>query len=215
MKSATRYLSALLCAGLLAALAAPVPAAESTTTYKLDPHHSQVHIWWNHLGFSNPGASFNISKGTLIWNAKDPAKSSVTVTIPVESAYTQVPVLTKEFKSPMFFDAAKYPTITFKSTHVQRIGQSDRYRVAGKLTVHGVTRPVTLRATLNKVGEDPMLHAPAIGFDANTTLKRSAFGIGAYVPIVSDLVHIRITAAGLAPKALAKETKAIEAEGKK
>lgn len=209
MKTMTKYLSMMLCAGLLGALAMPAFAAGSK--FALDPNHTQVRFNWNHFGFSNPGATFDISKGMLIWNAKDPSQSSVTVTIPVASVDTQVPALDARFKS-QFFEVDKYPTITFKSTSVHRIGLSQHYRVDGKLTVHGITRPVTLRATLNKIGEHPMLHAPAIGFDATATVKRSEFGLGAYVPVVSDQVQIHITAEAVDAAALAKEEKAIKAE---
>lgn len=211
MKSFARSFSIFILAGLLGAFA--LPAFAASLTFALDPNHTQVRINWNHFGFSNPGASFDVSKGTLIWNADDPTQSSVTVTIPVASADTQVPALDARFKS-QFFEADKYPTITFKSTSVNRIGVSDHYRVQGKLTVHGITKPVTLDATLNKVGEHPMLHAPAIGFDATATVKRSEFGLDAYVPVVSDLVTIHITAEGVAPAALAKEEKAVKAESK-
>ncbi|HET7570341.1 MAG TPA: YceI family protein [Gammaproteobacteria bacterium] len=210
MKLFNRSLSILLLAGLLAAVA--VPAFAATETFALDPNHTQVHVNWNHFGFSNPGATFDISKGTLIWDEKDPTRSSVKVTIPVASVDTQVPALDARFKSE-FFEVNKYPTITFRSTSVNRIGLSNRYRVRGKLTVHGVTRPVTLHATLNKIGEQPMLHAPAIGFDATATIKRSEFGLSAYIPVVSDLVRIHITAEGVEAAALAREEKAIKAEG--
>lgn len=209
MKFIARPLSVFVFAALLGTLA--VPAFAANQTFALDPHHTQVHFNWSHFGFSNPGATFDISKGTLIWNAKEPGQSSVTVTIPVASVDTQVPALDARFKS-QFFEAAKYPTITFKSTSVNRIGLSDHYRVDGALTVHGITKPVTLRATLNKVGEHPMLNAPAIGFDATATIKRSEFGLDAYVPVVSDLVHIHITAEGVAAAALAEEEKAIKSE---
>ncbi|HET7370025.1 MAG TPA: YceI family protein [Gammaproteobacteria bacterium] len=211
MKLFTRSFSILILTGLLSAFALPAVAASST--FALDPNHTQVRINWNHFGFSNPGASFDISKGTLIWNADDPTQSSVTVTIPVASVDTQVPALDDHFKS-RFFEADKYPNITFKSTSVHRVGVSDRYRVDGKLTVHGITKPVTLDATLNKVGQHPMLHAPAIGFDATATVKRSEFGLGAYIPVVSDLVQIHITAEGVDAAALAKEEKAIKAQSK-
>lgn len=189
---------------LLGALSMPVLAAGSQ--YTLDPDHTQVSVHWNHLGFSNPGATFRIGQGTLLWNGDDPSQSSVTVTIPVASVDTQVPALDARFKSD-FFQVKKYPNITFKSTGVNRIGQSGHYRIKGDLTVHGVTKPVILRATLNKIGEEPMFHAPAIGFDAKTTIKRSEFGLGAYVPMVSDLVHIRITTEAIEAKAFAKAMK--------
>lgn len=169
-----------------------VPAFAAGKKFALDPFHTQVYVTWNHVGFSNPGATIKISKGTLIWNSKDPDKSSVRVTIPVASIDTRVPALNAIFRTK-FFQTDKYPTATFKSTSVHRIGVSDHYRVKGQLTLHGITKPVTLHATLNKVGEYPMLKAAAIGFDATTTIKRSAFGVGEYAPLVSDLVRIHIT----------------------
>lgn len=186
-----------------------MPAFAASQTYALDPNHTQVHIHWNHMGFSNPGASFKISEGTLIWNSDDPTKSSVTVTIPVASVDTQVPALDEHFVNA-FFEAQKYPNITFKSTRVERADAPKHFLVHGKLTIHGVTRSATLNTTLNKVGISPMSHAPAIGFDATTTVQRSKFGIGEYVPLVSDAVQIRITVEGLAPEALAKEEAAIK-----
>jgi len=80
-----------------------------------------------------------------------------------------------------------------------------KFKVTGNLTVHGVTRPVVLDATLNRVGPHPMGKAPSIGFDATTTLKRSDFGVSAYVPNVSDEVHVRITTEGSVPKKTAAE----------
>lgn len=210
MKSFNKSILALLSIALLGLLSAP--AFGATQKFALDPFHTQVRITWNHFGFSNPGATFDINKGTLIWNSDNPSQSSVKVTIPVASVHSQVPVLDKKLKHD-FFEADKYPTITFESTNVNRIGKSDHYRIKGKLTLHGVTQPVTLRATLNKIGEHPMLHAPAIGFDATATIQRSEFGMGAYIPMVSDQVTIHITVEAIAPEALAREMKAVTAKG--
>src|SRR5699024_9177290 len=102
---------------------------------------------------------------------------------------TQVPVLDALLQSK-FFEVDQYPTATFESTSVRRIGLSDHYRVKGQLTLHGVINPVTLNVTLNKTGNLPMLKAPAIGFEATTTVRRSAFGLGQYVPLVSDRIRI-------------------------
>lgn len=208
MKLMPKTISLLLLASLLAIIT--VPSFAAGQKFAIDPYHTQVYFTWNHTGFSNPGAVVNVSKGTLVWNAKDPDKSSVKVTIPVASIDTQVPALDALFQSK-FFEVKKYPAITFKSTSVQRIGLSDHYRVKGKLTLHGVTKPVTLDTTLNKIGQLPMLKAPAIGFDATTTIKRSAFGLGKYVPLVGDQVTIHITLEAVAPEALEKEKKKIEA----
>lgn len=188
---------------------ASLPAVGAARKFALDPSHTQVRVTWNHAGFSNPGASFDVSDGLLAWDAVDPRKSSVTVSIPAASASTQVPALDETFRTE-YFAAAKYPTITFASTAVEPMG-TDRYRISGNLTIRGITKPVTLEAVLNKVGEHPMFHAPAIGFDAVGTVKRSEFGMGAYVPMVSDDVQIRITAEAVDPDALKK---AMEGEAK-
>ncbi|MGA9422017.1 MAG: YceI family protein [Rhodanobacteraceae bacterium] len=177
--------------GLLTFASSSVFAAPET--YTLDPNHTQTLFTWNHFGFSNPTANFNQVNGTLVFDADDPARSSLEVTIPVASIDTHVPALDEHLKQPDFFDAAKYPTITFRSTHVERGTRSGTFKVTGNLTVHGVTKPVTLLATLNKRGEHAMRKAPAIGFDATTTLKRSDFGLGAYVPAVSDAIHVHVT----------------------
>ncbi len=183
-------------AGLIhagAAQAAPV-------TYRLDPDHTMVLFSWNHFGFSNPTADLGLGQGTLVFDQQHPANSSVDVTLPLTLLDTHVPALDKHLKEADFFDADKYPAVTFKSTRVQPLA-GHKFKVTGELTVHGVTRPVVLDATLNKVGINPMTKAQSIGFDATATLKRSEFGIGAYVPMVSDLITIHITTEGSVPKA--------------
>jgi len=209
MKRVSRTLSLLLLTMLLGA--PTVPAFAAGQKYAIDPYHTQVYFTWDHVGFSNPGAVVNASKGTLTWNARHPEKSSVSVTIPIADIDTQVPALNAIFQKK-FFEAKKYPTATFKSTNVQQVGKSNHYQVKGQLTLHGVTKPVTLDATLNKSGKSPMLKSPVIGFDATTAVKRSAFGLGQYVPVVGDKVKIRITTQAVTPKALQEEKKQIQAE---
>ncbi|MDG2540159.1 YceI family protein [Dyella jiangningensis] len=192
-----RALRYLVLAGLLGAAAT---AQAAPVTYKLDPGHTFVLFSWNHFGFSNPTANLGLGEGTLVFDEKDPAKSSVDVTLPLADLDTHVSKLDEHLKKPDFFDAEKYPTVTFKSTKVQAVG-GNKYKVTGDLTVHGVTKPVVLDATLNKSGEHPMLKVPTVGFDAVTTLKRSDFGVGAYVPNVSDEIKVRITTEASVPKA--------------
>jgi len=122
------------------------------------------------------------------------------VTLPLADLDTHVPALDEHLKKPDFLDAGKYPTVTFKSTKVQPLG-GHKFKVTGDLTVHGVTRPVVLAATLNKIGPHPMSKAQSIGFDATASIKRSDFGVGAYVPSVSDEITIRITTEASVPKA--------------
>jgi polyisoprenoid-binding protein YceI len=191
-----RALKYLALAGLLGA-AVSVQAAP--VTYKLDPGHTMVLFSWNHFGFSNPIADLGLGEGKVVFDEQHPAQSSVEVTLPLAKLDTHVPALDQHLKQADFFDADKYPTVTFKSTKVQPL-DGNKFKVTGDLTVHGVTKPVVLDATLNKVGPHPMTKAQAIGFDATATLNRSDFGVGAYVPNVSDEITIRITTEGAVPK---------------
>ncbi len=182
------------------AFAAPVAAAAAvkgtTGTYKLDPAHTDVLVQWSHLGFSNPSAHFGDVDGTLVYNAENVAKSSVEVTLPLSGLNSFTAKFDEHLKSADFFDAAKFPTATFKSTKVTAAG-ANKLSVAGDLTIKGTTKPVVLAVTLNGAGPHPMKKVPALGFDATTTIKRSDFGLGAYVPNVSDEVRIRITTEAL------------------
>jgi polyisoprenoid-binding protein YceI len=191
-----RVLKIMALAGLLgtaAAQAAPV-------TYRLDPQHTMVLFSWSHFGFSHPTADLGLGQGTLVFDPQHPEQAKLDVSMPLSALDTHVPALDAHLKEADFFDAGKYPTITYRSTAVQPLGH-DRFKVSGDLTVHGVTRPVVLEATLNRVGIHPMSKAPSIGFDATGTLKRSQFGIGAYVPNVSDEITLRITTEGSVPQA--------------
>ncbi|MFC5527294.1 YceI family protein [Rhodanobacter ginsengisoli] len=191
-----RSLKYLVLAGLLGAV---VSVQAAPVTYKLDPNHTMVLFSWNHFGFSNPTADLGLGEGTVVFDEQHPADSSVEVSLPLAGLDTHVPALDEHLKKPDFFNADKYPVVTFKSTAVQALG-GNRFKVTGNLTVHGVTRPVVLDATLNKVGPHPMTKVPSIGFDATASLKRSDFGVGAYVPNVSDEISIRITTEGSVPK---------------
>lgn len=175
-----------------AAVAAPL-------TYKIDPNHTDVVAGWSHFGFSHPVAHFGKVDGSITYDPAKPAASSVQVTIPLDGLNSHVPDFDEHLKSADFFDAAKYPTITFKSTKVEAAGEK-KLKVTGDLTVHGVTKPAVLDVTINKIGEQPMAKRAAAGFDASTTLKRSDFGLGKYAPNVSDEVSIRITTEALVPK---------------
>ncbi|QYR52798.1 YceI family protein [Lysobacter soyae] len=173
-------------------------------TYTLDPGHTQVDFRWRHMGFSTPAAAIHVTDGVLKFDPDAPTRASVSLTMPINTIDTRVPDLDKHLMSADFFDAAKYPTASFKSTKVEREGNGNRYKIYGNLTIKGVTKPVVLDATLNHAGEHPMMKVPAVGFDATTQIKRSDFGIAAFVPAVSDNIDIRITTEALATAAAAK-----------
>lgn len=181
------------------------PAFAATTAYTLDPAHTQVLLQWNHFGFSNPTAQFGSVEGTLDFDQADPTKSSVNVEIKAASINSNVAKFDEHLKSADFFDVEKYPLATFKSTKVEKGASPDQLKVAGDLTIHGVTKPATLDVKINKVGEHPMRKAPAVGFDATTTIKRSDFGIGKYAPNVSDDVKVAITVEAFVAKDAAKK----------
>lgn len=207
MQRLTRACAPVWVAGLL--ITAATPAIGADTAYTLDPGHTQVQFSWNHLGFSNPGASFDDISGTLRWDAADVTKSSVKVSIAVASVHSHVPLLDQKLKSDEFFAAGTFPNITFASTRVERAGGTDRFKVTGDLTVHGVTRPVVLDVVINHSGMYPMVEVPAVGFDATTRFRRSAFGVAAGVPLVSDEIRVQITAEALEAVGFAKAMQAM------
>lgn len=180
----------------LALVTAPVFAAP--TTYELDAGHTQVVFTWNHFGFSNPTAQFGKIEGTLNFDPAAPTKATLSVTIPLASVNSNVAKLDEHLRDADYFDTAKYPNATFKSTKVEQGAAADKLTVTGDLTLHGVTRPLVLDVTINKVGKYPMRDAHAAGFDATGTIKRSEFGIDKYVPNIGDDIKLRITTEAIA-----------------
>ena len=184
-------LSLLLASTATLSIAKPV-------TYTIDPTHTATVFTWDHFGFSTPSGNFSDIQGKIVVDTEKPANSSVNVTIPLSSLNTNVGALDEHLKGADFFDAAKYPNITFKSTKVQALG-GNKYKITGNLTVKNITKPVVLDAVLNKQGEHPMAKIPAIGFNATTSFDRSAFGVGAYVPNVGDKITVNITTEATIP----------------
>ena len=175
-------------------------AVAKPVEYKIDPTHTATVFTWNHFGFSTPSANFSDIQGTINVDNAKPASSSVNVTIPLSSLNTNVTALDEHLKTADFFDAAKYPNITFKSTKVQPLGKN-KYKITGDLTVKNVTKPVVLDATLNKQGVHPMTKAETVGFNATTSFNRSAFDVGGYVPNVGDKITVNITTEASVPAA--------------
>ena len=169
-----------------------VPAATPVQKFNIDNNHTQVTFTYDHFGFSNPSARLEQIKGSIELNQQDWSKSSVVVTMPLAGLHTGVEKLDAHLKSAVFFDAQKNPDITFKSTKVEKAG-SNTLKVTGDLTAHGVTKPAVLDVKINKIGENKMMQTTTAGFDADATIKRSDWGVGAYVPNVSDEVKIHIT----------------------
>ena len=170
------------------------PAQIQAGTYAVDPGHTQVGFTVSHMGFSNYSGGFSEVSGTLDLQPKTPAQSSLKITVPVASVTTTSAKLTGELKGDQWLDAAKYPDMTFVSTKVTPEGK-DKAKVAGNLTLHGVTKPVTLDVTLVGAGVNPLSKKVTVGFDAKGTIKRSEFGVKTYVPLIGDELHLTIAGA--------------------
>jgi len=174
--------------------AARDPAQIQAGTYAVDPGHTQVGWRVSHMGFSNYAGGFSDVSGSLTLDPKTPAASKLSVKIPVASVTTTSAKLTDELKGDQWLDAGKYPTMTFVSTKVAPAGK-DHAKVTGDLTLHGVTKPVTLDVTLVGAGANPLNKKYTVGFEATGTLKRSEFGVKTYVPLIGDELHLTIAGA--------------------
>lgn len=158
--------------------------------YTIDPLHSFV-VWRvDHLGFSTQTGKWP-ANGFIWLDNNDPAKSKVDATIKINSLVTGISELNKHLEAPLFFDAEKYPTATFISNKVNLLSK-DTAEVQGNLTLHGVTKPITLHVNLNKMGQNPVNDKMSVGFSADTAINRSDFGIKGFLPMVGDKVHLVI-----------------------
>lgn len=180
--------AALISAPAFAAAEAPAP---KSGTYQIDPTHRYIAFSYSHLGYSNPIVTFDDFTATLKVDAANPSKSSVEVTIQAASVHSGVTKFDDHLKSADFFEAAKYPTISFRSTKVEKTG-ANKAKVTGDLTIKDKTLPVTLDVVLNSAADHPRNKKAALGFSATTKVSRTAFGLSMATPYVGDEVSIRI-----------------------
>lgn len=167
------------------------PAMAEAEKYALDASHSQILFSYNHLGFSTNWGMFSGFGGEILFDAENPAESSVAVSFPADTMLTGWEARLQHFMSPDFFDPAKDQTVSFTSTAIEVTGENTA-NITGDLTLNGVTKPVVLETTLNQAGEHPMEKKPWIGLTATTTLVRSEFGLGNFAPFISDEVPVTI-----------------------
>lgn len=173
--------------------------AAGAATYVIDANHAQVQFTYSHFGYANLSGRLTGVSGDFDFDPANPAGSSIAVTIPMNTLSTGVPKLDEHLSSDDFFDVAKFPTASFKSSKVTALG-NNKLSVAGDMTIHGVTRPVVLDVTINSTSVHPMRNVPTAGFDASATIKRSDFGVGRMVPKVSDEVKLSISLEAAEPK---------------
>lgn len=165
--------------------------ALATETYQLEKTHADLLFSIDHAGFTQKHGSFRDFSGTLQYDAAKPENSKVEITVKTASLDTALPARDKDLTSDNFLDVAKYPEMRFVSTKVVS-GPNQELRIEGDLTLHGVTKPITLQAKLNKVGPNPFDKRPTLGFSAGGSLKRSDFGMSRAIPLIGDVVTITL-----------------------
>lgn len=162
------------------------------TTWKSDKAHSKLTFMVTHMGISDIFGLFKDFSVTVTNSKEDFSDAVFELTASVASINTEVDARDNHLKSPDFFDVATFPTMTFKSTAIKANGK-DKYKLTGDLTLHGVTKSVTLDLWYRGTVTNPMSKKLATGFQLTGTIDRSAFGIGSKFPAaaVSNEVAIR------------------------
>lgn len=177
------------------AIAAPAP-------YTLDSSHSQIVFSYNHLGFSTTYGMYSGFSGDVMFDAENPANSSVSVTFPAESMITGWDDRSAHFlQSGDFFKLGDFPDVTFVSTGIEVTGEGTAL-ITGDLTLNGVTKEVVLDAVLNAQTDSypvpPFEGRAAIGVNATTTLIRSDYNLGAFTPFIPDEIPVMISIEAIA-----------------
>lgn len=166
-----------------------LPAFAAPETFVIDGMHTFPSFTYNHFGYTQQTSRFNKTTGKVVLD-KAAKTGSVDVAIDMKSVETGS-ILNEHIQGEDFFDTAKFPTATFKSTAVRFVGDKPS-EVDGNLTIKGVTKPVTLKVANFQLMQHPMMKKDAMGANASTTIKRSEFNAGKYAPYVSDDVTITI-----------------------
>jgi len=187
-----RIFTAALSALLLTGVGAFAQSSASTSAWTIDKNHTQVNFAITHMGVSTVRGSISGVTGTIVWDDKNPSKSSVEATIDATTVSTNNDNRDKDLKSANFFNVEKFPTLTFKSTSVS--GANGKLQVVGDLTLGGVTKSVMLTVDGPTAPQKGMGGKTVIGLSANGTLKRSDFNFGSKyaAPILGDDVQFTI-----------------------
>ena len=162
------------------------------TTWKVDPMHSKLTFSVTHLGISDVAGLFKTFDVTAVTNQPDFSDAVFELSVDVASINTEVQMRDDHLKSADFFEVAKYPKMTFKSSSVKKISEN-KYQLTGDLTLHGITKPVTMDLWYRGTIDNPQSKAPTSGFQLTGILKRSDFNIGSKfpAPMISDEVQIK------------------------
>jgi len=182
-------------AGCLLAAALPLAPALATETYYTDQGHTEVRFSWSHAGVSIQTGEFTSARGVLQLDPENVEQSAVEVTIDAASVSTGFTPLDDHLKSADFLEVESYPEITFTSTAITRTGENTA-EIVGDLTIHGITKPVTLQAALTHRGEHPfgalldIYKGQWVAFAATTEIDHMEFNVGPFStgPISIEIV---------------------------
>jgi polyisoprenoid-binding protein YceI len=178
------------------------PALAAPVAYTLDPAHTQTTFQVDRFGFTTIFAAFTTAEGTIWIDEADPAASRVDASVKTASLYAGDPTREDHLKGERWLNAAANPVIRFVSTRVVPTGP-DSADVTGDFTLNGVTKPVTLKVKLNRLGKAPGSGKPSAGFTITGVIHRRDFNVGAAIPpgLIGEDVPIRIEALAVAAPA--------------
>jgi len=182
MKKATIIAAALLISS----------AATFAQTWSVDKAHSRLGFNVTHLTVAEMGGTFNSIDAKITSSKPDFSDAVIELTADINSINTDNEQRDNHLKGPDFFDAAKFPSFTFKSSSFKKVSDK-KYKLSGDLTLHGVTKPVVLDVTFNGTTTNPMSKKTIAGFNITGKIKRSDFGIAASMPaaMLSDEVALQ------------------------
>lgn len=166
--------------------------AQEAPRYHIDPAHTRVLFEVDHLGFTEMPGFFNDIEGVIQFDPNDVLQARVDAIIFARSVNMGHRILNQKLRGPEYFNVARFPTIRFRSQSIQKLS-GDRGKIAGVMTMLGVSRPLTLDVVFNKKGVNTYSGAETIGFTATGKLNRSEFGMKTMLPAVGDTISFKIT----------------------
>ncbi|HEY7308273.1 MAG TPA: YceI family protein [Gemmataceae bacterium] len=181
-----------LAPGLLA-VAVPARAAD---TFSVDPVHSSMLFRVKHLGVGHIYGRFNQYSGSFAFDPKNPADCKLEMEVKIDSIDSANADRDKHLKGPDFFNAKEFPTMSFKATRMKAADEKT-YEVTGDLTIHGVTKQVTVKLERLGTGKDPRTGKPRTGWETVFTINRSDFGVKGFLPAIGDEVRIIVAVEGI------------------
>ena len=174
-------------------LAAPARAAD---TFSVDPVHSSMLFRVKHLGVGHIYGRFNQYSGSFTFDPKNPADCKLEMEVKIDSIDSANADRDKHLKGPDFFNAKEFPTMSFKATRM-KASDEKTYEVTGDLTIHGVTKQVTVKLERLGTGKDPRTGKPRTGWETVFTINRSDFGVKGFLPAIGDEVRIIVAVEGV------------------